>query len=306
MQTSTHSDTIICILNGKAGAAKTLDAEKTLGALFTQHGAQAKIIVAQGGDEIVALARQALESGCKLVVAGGGDGTVNTVASVLVDMDAVLGVLPLGTLNHFAKDLKIPLALEAAVATLVAGRAMQVDMGEVNGRRFVNNSSLGLYPAIVRQRESLQARGRGKWAAFAQASIHALLRYPRFTISLQVKGVTVEEETPFVFIGNNRYESSGLRLGERSRMDEGRLWIYLAPRATRLKLLGLALQSLIGRPVESDLRIFDAPECRVARRRKHIHVATDGEVTTLAAPLHYRILPRALRVMVPAADEQMT
>jgi diacylglycerol kinase family enzyme len=302
MQTSRHSDPIVCILNGKAGAAKALDAEERLGALFTQHGAQATIIVAQEGDDIAALARQAIESGCKFVVAGGGDGTVNAVASVLVDTKTVLGVLPLGTLNHFAKDLKIPLTLDAAVATLFVGRATQVDIGEVNGQRFVNNSSLGLYPTIVRQRESLQARGGGKWGAFARASIHALLRYPRFTMSMQVKGVTVAEETPFVFIGNNRYEVSGLHLGERSRMDEGRLWIYLAPRATRLKLLGLALQSLIGRPAESDLRIFDAPECRVARRRKHIHVATDGEVTRLVAPLHYRILPGALCVMVPADE----
>jgi diacylglycerol kinase family enzyme len=299
-----NGDPVVCILNAHAGSDGARQAQARLSELFAATGASVTIVMAEGGDALRAPAQQAVVQRCRLVIAAGGDGTVSTVASALTGTDIVLGVLPLGTLNHFAKDLKIPLALEAAVATLFSGRVQAVDVGEVNGRRFVNNSSLGLYPAIVRRREGLQAQGSGKWTAFAQASAYALLRYARLTVTLDVKdGETVREETPFVFIGNNRYEFSGLRIGERSRLDEGQLWIYRAPRATRVGLLRLALLALLGRTGDSDLVQSSAEEFRIVTRRKRIHVATDGEVTTLATPLNYRILPRALRVMVPAADQ---
>jgi diacylglycerol kinase family enzyme len=294
----------VCILNAQAGSESARKTHAQLGQLFAAAGANVTIVMAEDGDMLRAAAQKAVRQHCDLVIAAGGDGTVSTVASVLTGTDCVLGVLPLGTLNHFAKDLKIPLALDAAVATLFSGRALAIDVGEVNGKRFVNNSSLGLYPTIVRRREGLQAQGSAKWTAFAQACIYALLRYARLTVTLDVKGgETVREDTPFVFIGNNHYAFSGLRIGARDRLDEGRLWIYRAPRATRAGLLRLALQALLGRPGDSALVQAAAEEFRIVTRRKRIHVAADGEVTTLATPLHYRILPRALRVMVPAADE---
>jgi diacylglycerol kinase family enzyme len=303
MNTNAAAAPAVCILNAHAGSDGARKAQAQLSELFAATGASVTIVLAEGGDALSAAAQQAVARRCRMVIAAGGDGTVNTVASAVTGTGIVLGVLPLGTLNHFAKDLKIPLALDAAVATLFSGRVVGVDVGEVNGRRFVNNSSLGLYPTIVRRREGLQAQGSGKWTAFAQASAYALLRYARLTVTLDVKdGETVREETPFVFIGNNRYEFSGLRIGERSRLDEGQLWIYRAPRATRVGLLRLALQALIGRPGQNDLVQVAAAEFRIVTRRKRIHVATDGEVTTLATPLHYRILPRALCVMVPVAD----
>ncbi len=295
---------IVCILNAQAGSDGARKAHARLSELFSATGTSVSIVVSEGGEALAATARQAVERRCRLVVAAGGDGTVSTVASALAATGIVLGVLPLGTLNHFAKDLGIPLALEAAVATLFAGRAITVDVGEVNGRRFVNNSSLGLYPTIVRRREGLQAQGSGKWTAFVQAAAYALLRYAHLTVTLDVKdGETVREETPFVFIGNNQYECSGLHIGARSRVDEGRLWIYRAPRATRVGLLRLALQALRGRPGNSDLVQISAEEFRIVTHRKRVDVATDGEVTTLTTPLDYRILPGALRVMVPPAGE---
>ena len=148
-----------------------------------------------------------------VIVAGGGDGTVSTVAAALVDTDICLGVLPLGTLNHFAKDLGLPLDLEAAVRCIATGVTSRVDVGEVNGRVFVNNSSLGLYPDIVRDREQQQKRfGRGKWHALLRASIAALRRYPFLQVSLAVEGRERAYRTPFVFIGNNAYRMEGLTM----------------------------------------------------------------------------------------------
>jgi diacylglycerol kinase family enzyme len=293
---------VTCILNGSAGSGGAGLARERLAALFEQQGVPARIAVAKTGSETPLLAQWALKDGAGLVVAAGGDGTVGSVASALLNSEAVLGVIPLGTLNHFAKDLGIPLGLEEAVANLFTGRIAAVDAGEVNGHPFLNNSSLGLYPSIVRQREETEKKGHGKWLAFVAAVFYALRRYPRLYVCLRSKGESeIEEETPFVFVGNNRYEASGLRIGRRLGLNAGRLWVCSAPRAGRATLLRLALRALLGRPDPAKLKIFDAEECRIWTRKKHIPVATDGEVRILKGPLRYRILPRALKVVVPAA-----
>ena len=115
-----------------------------------------RVTLSSSGAEIIEAARHAARQKPWAIVAGGGDGTINAVASTLVGSNIALGVLPLGTLNHFAKDLNIPLELEAAAHNIIAGHASQIDVGEVNGRIFLNNSSLGLYPTLVRQRKKQQ------------------------------------------------------------------------------------------------------------------------------------------------------
>lgn len=303
---SPQSD-FVCIINGAAGSKRAAEASDHLADLFAKHGAQARILLARDGDEMAALAHQAIEDGCTTVVAGGGDGTVSAVAAALIDTDTTLGVLPLGTLNHFAKDLKIPLDLEAAVANIFTGRVASIDMGEVNGRPFVNNSSLGLYPAIVRQREEQQRRGDGKWVGFAKATLFALQRYSPLYVSLHAESRNeIADKTPFVFVGNNRYEASGLNIGGRGCLDAGRLWVYRAPHASRFALFRMALQALGGTQDPNDLEIFDTEEFWVGSKNTRLSVATDGEVMTLDTPLHYRIRPRALSVIVPIEDGLQT
>jgi diacylglycerol kinase family enzyme len=162
------------IVNAGAGQGHDGDLASALRGKFAAVGIDADVTLAGSGEEMIGVAREALDDGIGLVVAGGGDGTMNAVASVLAGSQARFGVLPLGTLNHFAKDLNIPLALDDAIANVAHGRPVAVDVGEVNGRIFLNNSSLGLYPDIVRDREKQQRRlGRGKWLAFCRASLAA-------------------------------------------------------------------------------------------------------------------------------------
>ncbi len=137
------------IINARSGTGSKDGVEQQLAEAFKAAGVEARVSLAQTGSEVVQLARRAVESEAEIVVAGGGDGTINAVASVVIDTDKVLGVLPFGTMNQFAKDLSVPLDLEGAVETIVAGHETQVDVGDVNGRIFLNNSSLGLYPTIV-------------------------------------------------------------------------------------------------------------------------------------------------------------
>jgi diacylglycerol kinase family enzyme len=241
-------------------------------------------------------------------VAGGGDGTINAVASVIAGSNIPLGVLPLGTLNHFAKDLGVPLELDAAIDCIVHGEHTAVDIGEVNDRVFINNSSLGIYPYIVRDREMQQRRfGRGKWLAFARAMLAALRHYSLLHVCMKLDSNDdkdmLDRRTPFVFIGNNEYLTEGFGIGTRSRLDAGQLSIYVAQRTGRLGLFRLALRALFGRLRQAkDFHALSTTELTVITRRSRLRVATDGEVTVMETPLHYRIRPGALRVIVPGKN----
>ena len=153
---------ITVIVNVGARKADDNVIKQQLAELFNSKAVEADIQVGRSGTEIVELARYAAKGESSVVVAGGGDGTVNAVASELVGTGKILGVLPLGTLNHFAKDLCIPLDIESAVDVIAQETITQIDIGEVNGRYFLNNSSIGLYPQIVQEREIAGALPPGK------------------------------------------------------------------------------------------------------------------------------------------------
>jgi diacylglycerol kinase family enzyme len=292
---------VAVIVNGGAGGGHDQEMARSLTDKFRAAGMDAAVTLARDGKEIIEAARKALAGQAELVVGGGGDGTINAVASVLVGTGRPFGVLPLGTLNHFAKDLGMPLTLDEAVQAIANGHPTQVDVGEVNGRIFLNNSSLGLYPDIVHDREKQQRRlGRGKWLAAAWASIAAFRRYPFLSVRLMVEGKRLARRTPFVFIGNNQYTMEGFAIGERARLSDGTLSLYVAQHPGRLGLLRLALRALAGRLAqERDFDILLAPDVEVETRRPHVRVATDGEVTVMGSPLRYRVLPGALTVIVP-------
>ena len=292
------------IVNATAGTGSTPGWAERLQEQFAAAGLQAKVQVVQHGSEITPAVEAAVKEGAAMVVAGGGDGTVSAVSAGLVGTDVVLGVLPMGTLNHFAKDLGIPLDLEQAIAVLAAGRRLDVDVGEVNGRIFINNSSLGLYPGIVRGREQRQRRlGHGKWRALLEASISAARRYPLLTVQVEVDGKTLTRRTPFVFIGNNQYTMEGFEIGERAAMNDGLLSLYLTHRMGRFGLLRLAFMALLRRLDQArDFDMLTARDFVVKTGHKRLRVATDGEVTVMETPLQYRVRPESLRVIVPAQD----
>ncbi len=295
------------IINAEAGASEKDAACQVIAETFAASGIAAHIALARSGAELIELAQHAASGAAQIVVAGGGDGTLNAVASALIDTDKIFGVLPLGTLNHFAKDLQIPLELADAVHTICAGHIRRVDIGEVNGRIFLNNSSLGLYPSIVHEREAMQQQGHSKWPAFCRALLAVLRRYPFMDVRLSAAGKAVASRTPFVLLGNNKYELDGFRLGGRTCLDAGELSLYITGRVGRLGLLRLALRALFGRlRGDKDFLALCAKEVWIATRLRRVRVSTDGEISLLQTPLHYRIRPGALRVLVPAVGEATT
>jgi YegS/Rv2252/BmrU family lipid kinase len=293
---------VLCLLNGAAhsdGAEKQRD---RVAKAFAQHAHNVRIEMPPSCDAIEDRARQAVRGGAKLVIAGGGDGTMNAVANALAGSDTALGVLPMGTLNHFAKDLGIPLDIEDAAANALGGRARSVDVAEVNGRVFINNSSIGLYPEIVREREALQKRGLGKWTAFLGAMVDVVHRSSTIRVRIKAPARSLKTRTDFVFIGNNEYELAALRVGARVRMDGGQLWVCNVPHTGRFRAVGAALRALLAVEKPKAPLVFSAHELRIETKRSFLDVAADGEVLRLQTPLHYRSRPRALRVMVPAAS----
>jgi diacylglycerol kinase family enzyme len=253
------------------------------------------------GPDLLAAAREGAASDTDVVVMAGGDGTVSAGAGGLAGTGKPMGVLPLGTLNHFARDLGIPTELEAAVRNVAEGIVREVDVGEANDRVFVNNSSLGLYPAAVALRDAWMAgQSMQKWVAMGRAALDTLRRFPVVRLTLRVPEGSLNVTTPMVFIGNNRYETKLFSLGKRPALEDGDLWVYLARDAGRFRFLRLALRALIGRLDDSrDFQGLCVKEMLVEDRRRMLKVAFDGEVCHVAPPLRYQIRPRALRVIVP-------
>lgn len=251
--------------------------------------------------EIAAEVRRAVAAKPGMIVIGGGDGTLSAAASSLIGTGTALGILPLGTLNHFAKDLHIPLDIEGAVQTIAGAQTLKVDVGAVNDRFFLNNSSLGLYPKVVAGRDALQQRlGRGKLPALIWSGLGVLRRYPFLNVRIAIDGTELARRTPFVFVGNNRYEMEGFRIGERARLDGAELSLYVANRTGRLGLLLLTVRALFKRLKQSkDFDMTAATSMQVETRHDRLRVANDGELCYMRTPLNYRVLPAALSVIVP-------
>jgi diacylglycerol kinase family enzyme len=168
---------------------------------------------------------------------------------------------------------------------------------------FVNNSSLGVYPDIVRERESLRQQGRRKWTAAVIASARVLRHYRGVIVSITAGESTRSVRTPFLFVGNNEYQVEGFRLGARNRLDGGRLFAYLAPRVHGRELPKMLALALVGRPSEHTLESFAACDLQIDTPHRGpgglVRVALDGEVLLMNTPLRYRVRPLALNVIVP-------
>lgn len=289
------------IVNASSGPDGTSDDAGAIEAAFRKRGLRANVIVLQPGGDIAHVVDEALAKGAELIVAGGGDGTINAVAARLLDGKATFGVLPLGTLNHFARDLGIPFDIDQATQVIADRHAILVDVARVNDHIFLNNSSMGLYPRIVAEREDARHRlGIGKWPALMHATWSALRDPESFSAVVCVDGRELQRRTPFIFVGNNTYVLEGFGIGKRERLDAGHLSLYVLRPKTAWGLLSLGFRALFGIGSHAaDFDAFEAADFRVESPKASIMVATDGEVNALPTPIRYRIHPRALRVLAP-------
>lgn len=294
------------ILNPGSGAGSADQISEEVTASFRAEGREVRITLAGSAAELRDAVREAIAGNAAAVVAGGGDGTVSAVAAALRGHPMPLGVLPLGTLNHFARDLRVPLGLPEAVQVILAGHTTAVDVGEVNGHTFLNNASLGLYPHIVLARRKHPARGMLKWLIAFWITLKVLARHRSMAVRLSMGEEVALRRTAIVFVGNNEYRAAGLDAGSRASLSGGTLAIYLVNAGGRshpLRLIRLAWHMVLGVALDGDhLELVRAPAVTVESKRPRLYIALDGEVEVVEVPLEFRSVPGALRVLVPAQD----
>src|SRR3954469_15127286 len=292
---------IVVLLNrgGGAVAADPAIADKVAEAL-SAAGVDAEIEPIGGGDCAVRC-RAISERGDELLIVGGGDGTISAAASALVGTETLLGILPLGTLNHFARDLGIPPDLKEASALIARRSEREVDVGEMNERIFINNSAIGLYPLMVVDRNLQRKRlGRSKRLAMLVASLRTLARFGHQRLTLTVNDQKAKVDTPLLFVGNNDYRIDIGAPGQRASIQDGRLSVLVMRKKTRSGFIAASLRALLNRQRRDDMVKLDVVErLRVDSRRGQLAVSLDGEVVSASPPLDYKIRKKALRVIAP-------
>lgn len=237
-----------------------------------------------------------------VVVAAGGDGTVSSVAAAVARAGKALAILPTGTLNHFARDMGIPIDLEKAAAVIAAGHERTVDLGVVNERIFLNNVSFGNYPRMVHEREALERDGRSHALATTIAIARTWWHLRKLAVVLTIDdGKTVVRRSPFIVVGNGSYTLSGLALGRREHISDGQLSLYVAPSTGRLGALWLPIRALAGTLERHEqFETFGASKINAVFAHRTMTAAIDGEVAELTSPLEIAIRRNVLRVITPA------
>lgn len=291
------------LVNGQAGS---VNSESDRSQLVEQLASALPTAIIRWTDANVTmdqLIQQAMQELPTMLVAGGGDGTLNAVASAIVGTDTVLGVLPVGTLNHFANDARIPTELANAVILLRDGVVKCIDVGMVNDRIFLNNAGLGIYPEIVRRREAQQRRGASKWPAAIAATVRVLYRYRELGLRLRMEGATLLRRTPALFVGNNEYSNDDTLEPYRKSLSAGTLSVFIPRARGPLPLLWFTLHALIGSVRNNrGFEMLLVDRFTIESKNRNLNVSIDGEVVSLPTPLRFSVRPSALRI-VTSADE---
>jgi diacylglycerol kinase family enzyme len=251
--------------------------------------------------QVVEAARKAAHSSYDVVIAGGGDGTINAVAGELVGSGKRLGVLPLGTFNYFAREMGLPTDLEQAFRVCFEGESRSVTVGEVNGRMFLNNASIGLYPVVLAVREQVYGRwGRSRLLAYWSV-LRALLRLRlNMTVTITSDGVRRIVRTPLLFVARNATQLEEFRVPGVRCVNEDGFSVYALRAIGKLGLLRVALHTLAGKlDPQYDFDMMCTNAMRVESRRMLRAVAFDGERVKMLAPLEFRVRPGALSILVP-------
>jgi diacylglycerol kinase family enzyme len=291
------------VLLNRGGGAVAADPEivDKVGDALDEAGFDNFCVELIGGGDYAVRCKAIGERGDQMLIVGGGDGTIRAAASALVGTETLLGILPLGTLNHFARDLGIPARLEEAAALIASRSERRVDVGEMNGRIFINNSAIGLYPLMVVDRDLQRRRlGRSKRLAMLVASLRTLARFGHQRLTLIVNDQQARVDTPLLFVGNNDYRIDIGAPGQRESIEDGRLSVFVMRKKTRSGFIAASIRALLNRQRRDDMvQLEGVDRLRVDSHRSQLAVSLDGEVVRVSPPLDYRIRKKALRVIAP-------
>lgn len=293
---------IILIYNSKSGSSNSFTKESIMKSLADNFGDNYKIIVLdarenQLKDHIENVGRDNI----KMVLIAGGDGTISSYIELMVNYKLTLGIIPSGTFNNFARDCEIPLNRDEALKVIANNETIEIDAVKVNDKYFVNNSSIGLYVHSVKIRERNQEQySLNKFSAMLLAMVRVFYFFPMVYIEIKSKEFKSKIKTPFVFIGNNEYEFDLLSLGARKSLNEGKLYVYYSKCKYRFCLIKIGFKALFGAlKNEKDFIAESVNEFTIHSKKRKITVAADGEIFKMNTPLHYQIIPKAIKLIVP-------
>lgn len=292
---------VMLIANGKSGKK---DARERLALI---HERLAPLVgelvirrVAKGRD-IAGTAELAVATGFDVVLALGGDGTQSAVAGALAGSDVVMGVLPGGTFNYFARELGTE-SLEDALDAVAGGHILRRDLGQINKRIFINNASFGLYPRILMRREDIYRRwGRSRLAAYWSVLVAVRELDDPMHLTVTMDGQQMEFDTPLAFVARSAYQLDSLGLDGAQAVRDGHFALFISRGSSRMALMKAAVRLAMGRSVRGeDFELVISDDMLIESRARRKLVALDGEKEKMTAPFRLRVLPGALRVFAPA------
>lgn len=292
---------VTLLINRDGGAVRNdPDILDKINQAFAAAGLEVDLQLIAGSD-CAMRCRAICQRGDDLLVVGGGDGTISAAASALAGTETLLGILPLGTLNHFARDLGLPNDLDQAAKLIARRPERQVDVGEMNGCGFINNSTIGLYPRMVLDRDQQRRRdGRSKRLAMTIATVRTLFRFGHLRLNLAVNDDQARVDTPLLFVGNNQYRLDFAAPGQRERLDRGELSVFVMRKKTRRGFFAASVRALFNRVQKNDMvQLEHVERLKVESQQSRLAVSLDGEVMHANPPLTYKIRKRALRVIAP-------
>lgn len=279
---------------------------------FIQHGCEVQLYQPDDSDAFTqaiehALQQQAAQPG--VLVAAGGDGTLNAVAHRLwlamqrmpVLHTVALGIIPLGTFNYVARALQIPLDPLQAAAVIVQGQPRLIHIGRVNQYIYLNNAAMGLYPHLIQQRERDNRRfGRYRWVAALSGLTVLLKQHHRLKLRMLVDGQSSALMTSMIFFGNNQLQLSDFKLNLAECAAQGKLAGFAMQKVSRWQILGLLASLQVGRFEQAPaVQCYCADQIQIDTGRPQVKLAIDGEIVSVKPPLQFSVAKQALTIMVP-------
>lgn len=304
----TGTEPFFLVMNNGSGSRDAAETRETIESTLTRAGRRFELMPVDDASQLIATAKRALQLAIEqngIVVAVGGDGTLSAVSEVVLGSGVPFGILPQGTFNYFGRTYGISQDTEAALACLLDAVIQPVDIGMLNGRTFLVNASLGLYPQLLEDREAYKRRyGRSRLIALWSALVTLMHAHRSLHVQIDLEGQPRRHlTTPTIVVGNNALQLEQLGFDQVDEIERHHLVAMTSRSRGTLALYGLLIRGLLRRLGDADNVIsfgFDTMTVRPRRSRKRLKVAMDGEICWMSAPLTFSVAPDKLPLLVPS------